>query len=144
MAITPEQRERLDRTMNARRLELEITWRDVATRAGLSYEALRALRSGPTGIRDLTAAKISRALDWEPGSVGAVLAGGEPVNTEVSEHGIPADAPLCSFERVLLTESGLDDQTKAEIIRAHRQNGHLSCVILTEQDSSRRATALSV
>lgn len=78
MAITPEQRERLDRLMNDRRLELGITWRDVAARAGRSYEALRLLRSGAGGINELTAVQFSRALEWKSRSILDILAGGNP------------------------------------------------------------------
>ena len=89
MDITPEARERLDHFMNSRRLELGISWREVATRAGISYEALRALRVGPGGTADLTARKIDSALEWAPGSVARIAAGGdlrEQVPASVTEH----------------------------------------------------------
>jgi len=78
MPITPEQRDRLDRLMNERRLELGLTWREVAARAGRSYEALRLLRTGPGGINELTAVQFARALGWQPRSILDVLSDGSP------------------------------------------------------------------
>ena len=78
MDISPQARERLEQLMDARRLDLDMNWRDVAQRAGISYEAIRALRSGPGGIRSLTARKIDRALQWKPGSLERILDGGDP------------------------------------------------------------------
>jgi hypothetical protein len=82
MPITPEQRERLDQLMNERRLELGLTWREVAARAGRSYEALRQLRTGPGGINELTAVQFARALSWEPRSILDVLSGGSPATAD--------------------------------------------------------------
>jgi hypothetical protein len=78
--ITPEERGRLDRLMDARRLDLGLTWREVAARGGLSYESLREIRTGPGGTRTLTMRKIDAALEWLPGSVERTLNGGEPQN----------------------------------------------------------------
>ena len=78
MPITPEARERLSRIMEDRRLDLGLSWREVASRAEVSYEALRALRTGTGGIRPLTARQIDSALEWVPGSVQAIMDGGDP------------------------------------------------------------------
>jgi transcriptional regulator with XRE-family HTH domain len=128
MAITQEQRQRLDQVMNTRRLDLGITWRDVASRAGLSYEALRRLRTGDGGIRDLTAAKISRALEWTPGSVDAVLGGGEPAPAAAREAA-EGDATVTILRGALsageqyILDSDLDPEFAAELVRAWREHG---------------------
>lgn len=128
MAITQEQREHLDQAMNARRLDLGITWRDVAARAGLSYEALRRLRTGDGGIRDLTAAKISRALEWTPGSVDAVLGGGDPTAAAAREAAEGSSAvtilrgALSAGEQFIL-DSDLSAEFAAELVRAWREHG---------------------
>lgn len=44
----PEQLSPLDGEMNARRLQLGMAWKEVATTAGISYETLRAVRKGET------------------------------------------------------------------------------------------------
>ncbi|MCZ4609707.1 hypothetical protein O3S80_39265 [Streptomyces sp. Lzd4kr] len=74
----PEPHERLDEGMNQRRLELRMNWREVAQAADISYEALRAVRRGDYRPTELTARTIDNALQWAPGSVYAILEGGEP------------------------------------------------------------------
>lgn len=69
MDITPEQRQRLEKRLDARRLDLGLTWREVALRAGVSIEAVRLLRTGPGGIRELTMRKFDKAFEWMPGSL---------------------------------------------------------------------------
>lgn len=86
MDIDPEQRMRLDRLMDARRLDLGLTWREVAAFAGLSYEALREVRNGPGGTRTLTMRKIDRGLRWTPGSMERVLNGGDPENDPLTRE----------------------------------------------------------
>lgn len=76
--MTREYATPLDEHMNRRRLDLGMKWRDVASDGGISYEALRSARVGDAAPADLTKRGIERALKWQPGSVDAILAGGEP------------------------------------------------------------------
>lgn len=92
MAISPEARKRLDDAMDARRVVLGLTWRQVAATGAISYETLRAARRGAGDIPALTRAAIERGLQWAPGSVASVLAGGsasplgrEPDQADVEE-----------------------------------------------------------
>ncbi|MDX3033010.1 helix-turn-helix domain-containing protein [Streptomyces scabiei] len=78
----PQPHERLDLAMNERRLKLRMSWREVAQAAGISYEALRAIRKGNYRPTELTARALDEALQWMPGSVHAVLDGGEPMTVE--------------------------------------------------------------
>lgn len=78
MAIDSAARERLDEAMNERRLELGLTWRQVATAGDISYETLRAARRGDADIPIMTLRAIDRGLLWTTGSARAVLDGGEP------------------------------------------------------------------
>jgi len=64
--------------MEARREELDIRWQDVAVAGGISVRALQTARHGTTEIRGHTQAGIERGLRWAPGSVAAILDGGEP------------------------------------------------------------------
>lgn len=73
-----EARARLDDLMEQRRLELGLSWRDVALRAGVAYETVRAARAGDGGISPLTASGLERALGWQAGSVKRILDGGDP------------------------------------------------------------------
>lgn len=81
----PQPHERLDVAMNERRLELRMNWREVATAAGVSYEALRAVRRGDYRPTELTARGLDEALRWVPGSVLAILNGGLPVTLESAQ-----------------------------------------------------------
>jgi hypothetical protein len=76
--VTREYATPLDEHMNRRRLDLGMKWRDVASNGGISYEAVRSARAGEGEPADLTKRGIERALKWQPGSVDAILAGGEP------------------------------------------------------------------
>lgn len=70
--------ERLDDAMNRRRIHLRMNWREVADAAGISYTALRAIRKGDYRPTELTARGLDDALQWAPGSVYAILDGGDP------------------------------------------------------------------
>jgi len=116
MEITRKARERLDKLMDERRLDLGFTWRYVAVRAGLSYEAIRALRTGSGGIRSLTARKLDRALQWKPGSVERVLRGGNPVMSAVT----PVQRALIEGAENAL---GGSVHTYGEKVRPREENG---------------------
>ncbi len=88
--ITPEARARLAGLMDKRRLELRLTWREVAEAGGVSYEALRATRNGKGDIRPLTQAGIEKAFRWEQGSITRILNGGGPVPLEQPAHSLPS------------------------------------------------------
>jgi hypothetical protein len=110
--ITPARRSRLDALMNERRLSLGMTWREVARSAGVSYEAVRAVRRGPGGIAELTARQLDKALQWEPGSIAAIVAG---------EQGEPAELPPQPSVTDLppdIVREGLADPVIAKHVRA--------------------------
>jgi len=79
MADQPEARRRLAALMNERRLDLNLTWREVAERGRVSMRALGYARTGDDEIRPLTQAGIETGLGWERGSVSLILDGGDPV-----------------------------------------------------------------
>jgi len=78
--------QQLDDAMNRRRVQLRMNWREVADAAGISYTALRAIRKGEYRPAELTARRLDDALQWMPGSVYAILAGGEPTAMENTER----------------------------------------------------------
>lgn len=106
--ITPEARKRLADLMEQRLVDLRLTWREVAETGDISYEALRAARNGTGDIRRTTQAGIDDGLRWERGSVGRVLAGGDPV---------PLDAPPAPPPRREIDFSGGDQ----EALRPYKQ-----------------------
>lgn len=89
---------RLDAAMEERRLELNLEWRDIATRSGVSYETLRALRR--TGrASSLSKRRAEHALAWEPGSIDAIIGGGRPVALSVG--GTPTNTTAQDLRRLI-------------------------------------------
>lgn len=81
---------RLDQAMNRRRLELnELTWKQVAERAGLTEFTLQRIRGGKTKLTDRAAAKIDRALEWELGSAWLIYHDGIEPTPLRREHAPP-------------------------------------------------------
>lgn len=89
-------RHHLTEAMESRAAELRLRWTDVATRAEISPSQLLRIRQGNAPITPFTAAGLEKALELEPGSIEAKLAGGEltplgvaprrePGNEEVDE-----------------------------------------------------------
>ena len=122
----PGSETRLARLMNERRLDLGLRWDQVAAISGVSDSGLRLLRRADSVPRELTQRGIERALRWQPGSVLRIISGGDPVSL-ATETGIPADAPVCSFEQSILGEDGISEETKVQLIRVHRAGGHANC-----------------
>ena len=80
--IDPDARDRLASEMEARRLDLGFTWRDVAERAALSYEMVMKLRTRVTSVRPLTLRKLDAGLRWSGGSAEEILNGGKPAELD--------------------------------------------------------------
>jgi transcriptional regulator with XRE-family HTH domain len=64
--------------MEERRQALGMTWAEVASEAKITVETLRAIRRGNNQPSTLTKRGLERALQWQTGSIQAVLAGGDP------------------------------------------------------------------
>lgn len=64
---------RLEQAMKERRLDLGMNWRELAARAGISYEALRSIRRGDYRPSDITARGLDDALGWARGTTLAYL-----------------------------------------------------------------------
>ncbi|MEU6709900.1 hypothetical protein ABZ897_00360 [Nonomuraea sp. NPDC046802] len=78
--------------MEQRRLALRLEWNEVAVAAGISAAFLRKIRSG-TSARPLTIAKLEAALNWAPGSIDSILAGGEPTDLSAPTTGASTPKP---------------------------------------------------
>lgn len=100
MVIDSAARQRLDDAMNDRRLELGMTWRQVARAGDISYEALRTARRGDANIPPMTQRSIERGLQWAAGSVRAVLDDGDP-----TPLGPPSAAEVAEGQMQILTAS---------------------------------------
>lgn len=83
--------ERLSSLMMARLRDLGMkTWRDLSTKAGISYETLRAVRAG-SNPSDGTVYALEKALRWAPGSFNAILADGLPTPLATSDSASELD-----------------------------------------------------
>lgn len=89
---------RLDALMNARRLQLGMDWQDVADVARIRTQTLRVVRQGGNEPSDKTKYGLEVALRWEPGSVDAVLGGGDPTPTEGQAEQAVADPAAAQAE----------------------------------------------
>jgi transcriptional regulator with XRE-family HTH domain len=70
--------ERLDRAIQDRAVELDLSYLQLAERAGISDVSLRNFRKGRGVLRPRNQRRLEVALGWAPGSIGALLDGGEP------------------------------------------------------------------
>src|SRR6185369_5378422 len=71
-------RQRLGELVLARRHELGLSLREAARRAGIMRPTWTGMEHGSRRTAAYNFAAIERALDWRPGSIEAVLAGGQP------------------------------------------------------------------
>jgi transcriptional regulator with XRE-family HTH domain len=70
---------RLGRVVAAERARQGLTIDGLARHTGLGVRTLQSIESGSrAGYRHTTLSRLEDALGWQPGSVAAVLAGGDP------------------------------------------------------------------
>lgn len=69
---------RLAQWIRKRRIELGLSQRTAADRAGIARNTWIAAEDGARRVYDENYAKIERALQWLPGSIGLILEGGDP------------------------------------------------------------------
>lgn len=87
---------RVNRALEARRAQVRLEWREVASNGGIAYETLRLARK--TGrMSETTKAAIERGLGLEYGSIDQVVSGGEVTPKATARP----RAPLGSHERVV-------------------------------------------
>ncbi|MBN1174299.1 MAG: hypothetical protein JXA67_19170 [Micromonosporaceae bacterium] len=71
-------RERLAQEIRGRRRELRLSLREAAKRAGIARNTWSGVEDETRIAQDTTYAGIEAALEWAPGSIEAILAGGNP------------------------------------------------------------------
>ena len=139
--MTPKPHELLASAIETRRGELGLSLREVAQLAGVTGETLRAVRKGSNEPSSLTKSGIERALSWEPGSVTAVLDGGEPtpIPPHVRIHDVrmtvPAPLPVPTDDE--LRASGLAPETIEALLDMRRHVEKL--VAKRDEDAIRRS-----
>lgn len=73
-----EEAERIDAAMDAARIDLGLTWQEIADRAGIGTSSLNRFRRGIGPRTAEMTAKIERAYRWPRGYLDAIAAGEEP------------------------------------------------------------------
>jgi len=86
-------RQRLGELVLARRHELGLSLREAARRAGIMRPTWTGMEHGSRRTAAYNFAAIERALDWRPGSIEAVLAGGEPEAGRSATSSTEASSP---------------------------------------------------
>lgn len=74
-------RQRLGRLVGQRRQALGLSLSEAARQAGVNRATWTGIEQRGTEAEDYTLARVEQVIGWKPGSVQAVLAGGEPVES---------------------------------------------------------------
>lgn len=77
-SYSPEDLKRLGRRVRERRLELGLTQAKVVAAGGPSISVLSKIETGAREYGDRVITSLEKVLQWERGSVEAILTGGEP------------------------------------------------------------------
>lgn len=109
-----QQRSRLAELMQARRRELRLSARAAAQLAGIDRNTWSSAEAASRRTAEYHYAGIERALQWAPGSVDAILAGGDP--TELDAQPLPAAGIRDEEVGIVLDDPDLDNRAKKRII----------------------------
>lgn len=116
----------------SRRVQLGMRTRGaLADKAGVSERLLGDIEKGRRGNYDqVTLVAVERALEWETGSIRAVLGGGEPILTDVpgtpTQHTSTAPSTTDGVVRAIrvILDSNLPDREKVEFARKLIEDGY--------------------
>lgn len=103
-------RELLGQRVRQRREDLGLSQPAAADRAGINRDTWRNMENGSRDIRSYNHRAVERALQWQPGSVEAILAGGEPQPLGEQER-IPLPAEVRRW-LAIMADPNVPDRTK--------------------------------
>ncbi|WP_250029673.1 hypothetical protein [Paractinoplanes maris] len=125
-----ENRRRLAEAVRARRLELRLSVRAAATQTGVARDTWIGLEEATRRTAETNYAGIERTLQWEPGSVLAILESRDPTTKDAGGERLlltgsysqstpirevhPADAAIIR----IMHNPDITDEQKARIVRA--------------------------
>ncbi|MEV4033463.1 helix-turn-helix domain-containing protein [Streptomyces umbrinus] len=123
----------LDQAMEQRRIELNMSWKEVAAAAGVSVETITALRKGRTNARNanpLTKRGIERGFQWEAGGFDDALDGRAPTPLGGRTGGASSSAPLIvgaysreQAQRIIgAALEGLPPEEQLKLLQQMREN----------------------
>ncbi|MFC3347336.1 hypothetical protein ACFOOM_07780 [Streptomyces echinoruber] len=121
MTAAPEPLVRLAQRVERRIAELALEYAEVCRRAGISDETLGKIRKG-IKARGSTYLKLERALEWAPGSISAILAGGEPtpLDTHADRRAAVKEEAAASAARSSLSSRELELVTDLAVSAAEK------------------------
>jgi transcriptional regulator with XRE-family HTH domain len=127
--------------------ETGISQRKLADLAGVHHAQVSRWKSGMHRPDYESMARLGAALrsgyPQLPDMTQALLAAtGRGAPDAPAGDAIPDDAPLCTFEQSILTETEISDATKAQLINVHRKGKHVNCRLTTEASSAATAACL--
>lgn len=116
----PDHRQRLARLVQERRREIGLSVRAAAQASGVARNTWIGVEDAARKTADSNYAGVERALQWEPGSVDAILAGGEPrpkplVAPSLADTAATAGPGEQAMIRIM--RSNLPEQQKRAIVR---------------------------
>jgi transcriptional regulator with XRE-family HTH domain len=119
MDRTGEQSQLAD-AIDARRLDMDLTWRELATLANISATTFDNIRAGRVP-RARTRRRIEDALSWSHGSINRILSGGEPTMAaaDAEPRRRPAPDPLTASTEEII--EFLDEVREVEGEDAYRE-----------------------
>lgn len=123
----------LDQAMEQRRIELNMSWKEVAAAAGVSVETITALRKGRTNARNanpLTKRGIERGFQWEAGGFDDALdgiaprpLGSQPGNTSSSAPLVAGAYPREQAQRIIgAALEGLPPEEQLKLLQQMSEN----------------------
>jgi hypothetical protein len=117
-----EYRTPLDEHMDRRRLDLRLTWAEVATRAEISRDTLHRIRSGYklAHLRELTKRGIEDALEWEPGSFDDIVFRDKPPKNRARQQSSGRQYDDPDLQRIWDKLDGVPDHRRALIVDLYR------------------------
>jgi transcriptional regulator with XRE-family HTH domain len=109
-------KDRLAAAVRRRRLELGLSERQAAERAEVARNTWSSMEAGKRQTAEHRYAGIERALDWEPGSIDAILSGRQPTarstgDTQAIERQRDEEIELVA------NDPDLDNEMKMQIIK---------------------------
>lgn len=98
----PDAHHRLTELVKNRRKGQRLSLSAAARAAGINRDTWTDFENGTRRLREYNYAGIERALDWEPGSIDSILAGGDPKPMKGRpQHAMPGDDELVEeIERI--------------------------------------------
>jgi len=112
--------QRLDREIDAARLDLGLSWVELAAQARVSDVSLRNFRKGRGNPSPLSKRRIEDVLGWGHGSIDAVLAGGELIPVQPAVEDLAArvrdlEAQLAEMQAALARLEEVEPDQEREI-----------------------------